>query len=263
MINSSFLHVPDAIIFKNNSVRFQGLSHQSLSITRASERRNGPSASSGQIEPRVTDVQPQDPISDLAKQNLRTAANACRRYGWIAFWVQLVLSSVAAVIILFSMAFTSQTGPQISLYLTLFGIVLGFLSTFWSYGYTRLARRLAAFLDFSGEGEPPKIRRSDVINMLEKGAIINALGAGASMLGLQATIGLLVAKTLTTATVNPFLASNTTTWNPVLAFDVFNVQATTNALLSHFFSLLISLWLLRIIANRPSAVNVIGKPAVA
>lgn len=31
------------------------------------------------------------------------------------------------------------------------------------------------------------------------------------------------------------------------------LQATTNALLSHFFSLVCSLWLLRIIANRPSA----------
>jgi hypothetical protein len=160
------------------------------------------------------------------------------------------------------MAFTSQTGPSISLYLTLFGIVMGYLSTFWSFGYTRLSRKLRAFLDYDGIGDAPKIRRTDVINMLEKGAIINALGAGASMLGLQATIGLLVAKTLTTATVNPFLASSTTTWNPVLAFDVFNVQATTNALLSHFFSLLVSLWLLRTIANRPSAANVMGKAAV-
>ena len=58
-----------------------------------------------------------------------------------------------------------------------------------------------------------------------QGAIINVLGAGATMLALSATIGLLLAKTLTSATVNPFLASSSTTWNPVLAFDVFNVQA--------------------------------------
>lgn len=50
------------------------------------------------------------------------------------------------------------------------------------------------------------------------------LGSAATLLGLQATIGLLVAKTLTSATVNPFMATNTTAWNPVLAFDVFNVQ---------------------------------------
>ena len=164
---------------------------------------------------------------------------------------------VAAIITMFSMAFTSQQGPQVSMYLTLFSIMTGFLSTFWSFGYIRLSRKLREFLYAVGSPEAPRIRRTDVINMLEKGAIINILGAGASMLGLQATIGLLVAKTLTTATVNPFLASNTNTWNPVLAFDVFNVQATTNTLLSHFFSLLVSLWLLRRIANRPSAARVV------
>ena len=57
-----------------------------------------------------------------------------------------------------------------------------------------------------------------------QGAVINVLGAGATMLGLSATIGVLLAKTLTSATVNPFLATSSTNWNPVLAFDVFNVQ---------------------------------------
>ena len=57
-----------------------------------------------------------------------------------------------------------------------------------------------------------------------QGAIINVLGAGATMLGLSATIGVLLAKTLTSATVNPFLATSSSNWNPVLAFDVFNVQ---------------------------------------
>lgn len=218
-----------------------------------------------------------DPISEVARQNLRDASNACRRYGWLAFWGQLILTTVAAIIVLFSMAFTSQAGPQVSLYLTLFSIAMGYLSTFWSYGYTRLSRRLRAFLDAatdflpSGAQTAPAtpsttaskptrgVRRSEVIGTLEKGAIINALGAAASLLALQATIGLLVAKTLTTASVNPFLASSSNSWNPVLAFDVFNVQATTNSLLSHFFSLLISLWLLRIVANRPSAARVMTK----
>ena len=32
--------------------------------------------------------------------------------GWISFWVQLTLSVVSAVILLFSVAFTSQSGPR-------------------------------------------------------------------------------------------------------------------------------------------------------
>lgn len=156
--------------------------------------------------------------------------------------------------------------------------MLGFLSLFWSFGYVRLSRKLRAFLEAApGSADAvPKVRRSDVIAMLEKvggrlgkalhvsflcwpacssdvmrlfpradhqlslarataqrpprnhahlqGAVINVLGAGATMLGLSATIGVLLAKTLTSATVNPFLATSSTNWNPVLAFDVFNVQ---------------------------------------
>lgn len=66
-------------------------------------------------------------------------------------------------------------------------------------------------------------------------------------LGLQATVGLLVAKTLTNATANPFLASGSGSWSPVLALDVFLVQACTNTVFSHFVSLAINLWLLRVI----------------
>jgi hypothetical protein len=207
---------------------------------------------------------PGEPITELARQNLKKAAAVCQRLGWVGFWSQLTLTTVAAIIVLFSMAFTATAaGPPVATYLTLFAIITGYLSTFWSFGYTRLARRLRAFLDAAALEDAPKVRRSDVINMLEKGAIINVLGAAAAMLALQATIGLLVAKTLTTASVNPFLSSSSSSWNPVLAFDVFNVQATTNALLSHFFSLCSTLWLLRTIANRPSAASVVARPAAA
>jgi hypothetical protein len=202
-----------------------------------------------------------DALSEVARANLRRAATACRRAGWLGFWVQLVLNTVAAVITLFSMAFSTINGPPVSVYLTLFAIAAGFLSTFWSFGYTRLARRLRRFLDAgAGDAGAPRVRRSDVVATLEKGAIINVLGAGAALLALQATIGLLVAKTLTTAAANPFLASSAQGWNPVLAFDVFNVQATTNALLAHFFSLAAGLWLLRGVANRPSTARVLAKP---
>lgn len=199
-------------------------------------------------------------IPDVARQNLESAWSLCKQYGWISFWFQLVLTIVAAVVVLFSMAFTSQQSPQTAIYLTLFGVVTGFLSTFWSFGYVRLSRKLRQFLDSDGAESAPRVRRTDVINMLEKGAIINVLGAGASLIGLQATIGLLVAKTLTTAAVNPFLASsaNPSSWSPVLAFDVFGIQATTNCLLSHFASLIIALFLMRRIANRPSAARLVA-----
>lgn len=132
---------------------------------------------SSSAQPAAASTEPLDMVSEVARQNLKKAANSCRRYGWISFWVQLVLNSVAAVVLLFSLAFTSQVrqgsacccalaggccwacphalpccqasckapclpapppglqnGPSISLYLTFFGILLGFLSIFWSFG---------------------------------------------------------------------------------------------------------------------------------
>ena len=54
---------------------------------------------------------PGELLSEVARQNLLRAGLACRRYGWISFWVQLVLTCVAAVITLFSLAFTTQARP--------------------------------------------------------------------------------------------------------------------------------------------------------
>ena len=118
-----------------------------------------------------------------------------------------------------------QNGPSISLYLTLFGVVAGFLSTFWSFGYTRLSRRLYRYLS-AGADDSKRIRKSDVLSTLARGSWINILGLGATLLGLQATVGLLVAKTLTNATANPFLAGGAGSYNPVLALDVFLVQVS-------------------------------------
>ena len=101
-------------------------------------------------------------MGEAARKALGRATRAMSRYGWISFWVQLTLSVVSAVILLFSVAFTSQSGPRASLYLTLLGILAGFLSTFWNFGYTRTAKRMQAFLDASpGEGAP-KIKKQNV-----------------------------------------------------------------------------------------------------
>lgn len=191
-------------------------------------------------------------ISEPARKNLANAAAACRRFGWLSFWTQLVLSVVSAIILLFSVAFTSLNGPSISLWLTLFGVVAGFLSTFWSFGYTRLSRRLYRYLSTGPDDNSKRVKKADVLNTLMRGSWINVLGLGSTLLGLQATVGLLVAKTLTNATANPFLAGGAGSYNPVLALDVFLVQASTNTLLSHFTSLVLSLWLIRIVGRNPT-----------
>jgi Protein of unknown function (DUF3611) len=53
----------------------------------------------------------------------------------------------------------TQSGPKASLYLTLVGILAGFLSTFWNFGYQRTAARMQEYLD----GAPlARVRKQEV-----------------------------------------------------------------------------------------------------
>jgi Protein of unknown function (DUF3611) len=62
----------------------------------------------------------------------------------------------------------------------------------------------------------------------------------------HAAAALQVAKTLSSASVNPFFGgAGQSQLNPVVALDVFLVQAATNTLLSHFASLVLCFLLLR------------------
>ena len=127
-------------------------------------------------------------MSDPAKKSLDRTANACHRVGWLSFWTQLSLSVVSAGILLFSVAFTSQVracklmrepvavqqltqcwvqnGPSVTLYLTLFGIAASFLSTFWAYQYTRLARRLRLYAQRGPQGSEGRLTKASVRKQL-------------------------------------------------------------------------------------------------
>lgn len=86
--------------------------------------------------------------------------------------------------------------------------------------------------------------------MITRGVMINIVGLGATLIGIQTLVGLLVAKTLSNASVNPFMATvSGTGYNPVLALDVFLVQAATNTLFGHFVSMILSLWLLHVVGE--------------
>jgi hypothetical protein len=84
---------------------------------------------------------------------------------------------------------------------------------------------------------------------LTRGVVINIVGMASTLLGISTLVGLLVAKTLSNASVSPFAAVGAGGYNPVLALDVFLVQAATNTLLGHFLGLVCSLWLLNVIGE--------------
>ena len=65
--------------------------------------------------------------------------------------------------------------------------------------------------------------RADVAKRLRSGIMVNLVGMGAAILGMQATVGFLVAKALTTS-ASPFYQGVSQGYSPVLALDVFLVQ---------------------------------------
>ena len=75
----------------------------------------------------------------------------------------LRLSCKVTVLAVLALPFRcAQSGPKASLYLTLFGILAGFLSTFWNFGYTRTALKMQMYLDAAPGQEVPKVKKQQV-----------------------------------------------------------------------------------------------------
>ena len=62
-----------------------------------------------------------------------------------------------------------------------------------------------------------------MVKNLRNNIALNVIGMGAAVLGMQATVGALVAKALTTSSV-PYYQGISAGQSPVLALDVFLVQ---------------------------------------
>ncbi|XP_028121651.1 protein TIC 21, chloroplastic [Camellia sinensis] len=192
-------------------------------------------------------------LAQVAKR-LASTARYFKRLGSFGFWGQLVCTVVAAVILSFSVVITGKITSPVTFYSTAGGIAAAFISVFWSFGYIRLSDRLRRTANDPSKAPP----RADVVKSLKNGIALNLLGMGAAILGMQATVGLLVAKALTTS-ANPYYQGPGS--SPVLALDVFLVQASANTILSHFLGLVSSLELLRSVTLPPSESNPVPRIA--
>ncbi|XP_054796133.1 protein TIC 21, chloroplastic-like [Prosopis cineraria] len=178
-------------------------------------------------------------LAQVSKR-LEKTARYFKRLGSLGFWGQLVCTVVAAVILSFSVVITGKIASPATFYATSGGLVAAFISVFWSFGYIRLSSKLRRTAN-----KPTKApARADVVKSLKNGIVLNLLGMGAAILGMQATVGALVGKALTSS-ANPYYSGMSPGFRPVLALDVFLVQASANTILSHFLGLLFSLELLR------------------
>ncbi|XVF67514.1 hypothetical protein PTKIN_Ptkin10aG0127300 [Pterospermum kingtungense] len=198
--------------------------------------------SSSPVSPSFTSPNDETDKAKLAQvsKRLESTSRYFKRMGDLGFWGQLVCTVVSAVILSFSVVVNGKITSPATFYATAGGIVAAFISVFWSFGYIRLSEKLKKTANDPSKAPP----RADVVKSLKNGIILNLLGMGAAILGMQATVGLLVAKALTSS-INPYYQGVPSGSSPVLALDVFLVQASANTILSHFLGLVFSLELLR------------------
>src|SRR5262245_12568455 len=75
-------------------------------------------------------------------------ARSFARLGWAGFWLQVVFGSLPVLVMVYYFAFsrtpaTPRSGLHFVEYLTIVNLLTLVFTTFWSYRYTRLARRIA------------------------------------------------------------------------------------------------------------------------
>lgn len=181
-----------------------------------------------------------------------------RRLSWFTWWVQLVLTTISALTLLFSRNAIGVTPrfPLESLHLSSsssphgigdvpnfvlagLGIACSFASLLWTWATRRLARRLLT----------KRTTRLHAATLLRKsvnvGATMNILGMLLSLISAEQIVGVLAVKVLTSSRTIALAESNSL----LQPLDILVVQANTNTLLSHFCTLVARLYLTKSVAK--------------
>lgn len=113
----------------------------------------------------------------MAVTDEQSIANKFRKLGWLGVWIQVVLGILPLAMLCYIL-FRKATGAGVAMgiidYLALAGLMILAFTTFWSYRYTRLARRIA-----DPEQRP---EWNSVTKMLRVGIWASCIGIAVSML---------------------------------------------------------------------------------
>ncbi|AHJ29431.1 DUF3611 family protein [Nodularia spumigena CS-584] len=184
----------------------------------------------------------QNSDSPSSSSNLRAIAQTFRLTGWISFWIQLVLGVVSAIIVLLFAIFSQQRtgtgnnpGTGFGVFLAVCGILILGGGIYLAYRYTRIGNQLQS----SNPSNRP--RKSETLQVLRLGLWINLVGMLVTLLGAQAIVGTLVARSISPQ------AATTQLFDPtriISGLDMLVVQANINTVSAHFAGLAVSIWLL-------------------
>jgi hypothetical protein len=168
---------------------------------------------------------------------VRQVSNNLKWSGIIGFWVQIILGVVSSVILLLaSTGSPEQTtkGTGFGLFCAASGLIALALGIYFAFRYGMIAKML--------QNPDPALRpkRSDTLQVIRFGLIVNLIGMLFTILGAQTIVGIVLAKSLS-------VPQATIATNPdrlVKSLDLLIVQANTNTIMAHFTGIVSSLWLL-------------------
>jgi hypothetical protein len=178
-------------------------------------------------------------INDNTPQTVRKIAAQLRRVGWAGFWLQLVLAVVSTVLFLFAILFASKGGTDPgtggSLLFAVGGLVVLYVSTYWSFRYVITSRKLKS----------PDLRpkRADTIKLVNWGLMSSVLGMGLSVMGAESIAGTLLGKSLSSAASFGMFSPDALS-KIIQPLDIFIVLANTHTITAHFIGIVSALWLL-------------------
>lgn len=180
-----------------------------------------------------------------------SAAASLWRFGWIAWWSQFVLTTIAAVILVFSFAFpgviVATSASKLGTLLAAVGVATGLVSNVWTYGYTRLSLSLgrAGADAAAAKAKSAAATAAGIRNRLRVGVGLALAGLGVSLLGVQAIVGTLLARLLSSGLGEAYGTAGGIGRVPggVQPVDILVVQAAANGMLGLLCALVVSLWL--------------------
>ncbi len=171
--------------------------------------------------------------------SLPKLASAFRRWGWIGFWMQIILGLIPIMILGFALLFRNLPNSEASgnsmLFIILSSICLLTLlfTLFWCFRYTQLSKKL------NRTEKPPA--KADVVRCLWIGLVANVIGMAFAVTVGMGQVGTLIFKML-------FLSPTSAIYNPrslIVPFDIIAMQAMINTIAAELIGIAITLWLLR------------------
>ncbi|MBG0742180.1 DUF3611 family protein [Cylindrospermopsis raciborskii LB2897] len=179
---------------------------------------------------------------EMQSTNIRAIAQMFRLGGWISFWIQLVLGVISGIIVLLYAFFSQRPGSPnnnpgtgFGIFLAVCGLIVLGAGIYLGYRYTRIGKQL----DSSNPSNRP--RKLESVQVIRLGVWINLGGILLTLLGAQAIVGTLVARSISPQAVTTQLFDP----NRVISgLDMLVVQANTNTISAHFAGLVCSLFLL-------------------